>query len=264
MTPNFHEFAWVVCHSSGGKDSQTALRQVWRQALEQGYPLSQVVVSHQCLGRMEWKGTRELAQKQASLYGLRFEITRYRNKEGEELTLFDYIRKRKKWPDNSNRFCTSDFKRGPGNRLLTALSRERSGKILQVFGFRAQESPSRKKKKIYQQDMRASTGVKPVFNWLPIHHWSEEEVWADIKASGIPWHWAYDVGMPRLSCCFCIFAPEGALMIAGKHNPELLDEAIALEEETGHDFRHNAPLRLIKDKLANGEQPPPASGDWNM
>lgn len=30
-----------------------------------------------------------------------------------------------------------------------------------------------------------------------------------------------DLGMPRLSCCFCIFSPRSALLLAGKHNPGL-------------------------------------------
>lgn len=264
MIPLLSSYEWVVCHSSAGKDSQTALRQTVLEADRQGFPRERIVVAHQDLGRMEWKGTKALAALQALRYGLRFEVTRYRNRDGAELTLLDYVRQRGKWPSASNRFCTSEFKRGPGNRLLTRLSRERRGAMLQVFGFRAEESTNRAKKPVFVQDKRASTGIKPVFNWLPIHQWTEEQVWADIRRSSVPSHPAYELGMPRLSCCFCIFAPKGALMIAAKHNRELFAEYLRLEAAIGHDFQYQHPLRMIKEALDSGETPPPMTGKWNM
>ena len=71
-------------------------------------------------------------------------------------------------------------------------------------------------------ERKGSYEFRPTFdNWL-----EEHDVWKDIKASGVPYHKAYDLGMPRLSCVFCIFSPPAALMIAGKQNPELLDRAL--------------------------------------
>jgi hypothetical protein len=43
--------------------------------------------------------------------------------------------------------------------------------------------------------------------------------------------------MPRLSCCFCIFSPRSALLLAAKHNPELLAQYVAVEKQIGHRFR---------------------------
>jgi PP-loop superfamily ATP-utilizing enzyme len=71
---NLKSFRWIVVNSSGGKDSQTALTAVIRAADAQGFPRSQIVVSHQCLGESEWAGTLELARSQAEFYGLRFEV----------------------------------------------------------------------------------------------------------------------------------------------------------------------------------------------
>jgi hypothetical protein len=62
--------------------------------------------------------------------------------------------------------------------------------------------------------------------------------------SGVNYHFAYDLGMPRLSCCFCIFASEDALMIAGKHNPELLTEYVRVETKIDHTFK-NGPLASL-------------------
>jgi 3'-phosphoadenosine 5'-phosphosulfate sulfotransferase (PAPS reductase)/FAD synthetase len=258
------QYRWIVVNSSGGKDSQTALRVVVNECHQQGVDRSRIVVSHQCLGRMEWEGTLDLVRKHASHYGLRLEVSKYRNKYGEEKTLLDYVRKRGKWPDNKNRFCTSEFKRGPGGRVIVKLFRESAGTILNVYGFRADESPARAKKKSFARNARFSSDAREVFDWLPIHNLSEDEVWASIRESGVPFHSAYAIGMPRLSCCFCIFAPRPALIIAGRANPELLDEYCAVETETGHTFRHKQSLNEVRDAIRNGEQPAAVSGAWNM
>lgn len=266
MIPNFSDYRWVVVNSSAGKDSMAALIHVLARADRQGYPRSQIVVSHQDLGRMEWKGTKELAARQAEAYGLRFEVTRYHNKDGAELTLLDYVRKRGKWPSNKQRYCTSDFKRGPGRRLLTRLSREACGSILHVFGFRAEESPARAKKNPFILNASASSHARQVYDWLPIHEWKETEVWAHIAESRLRdlVHPAYALGMPRLSCVFCIFAPRAALMIAGRNNPELLAEYCTVEREIGHDFQHGKPLADIQRAIAAGEQVGAMDGKWNM
>lgn len=255
---------WIVVNSSGGKDSQTALAETVRAADAAGFPRSNIVVSHQDLRRVEWSGTMALAEEQAAHYDLRFEVSGYRNNKGESPSLLDYVRKRGKWPDSKNRYCTSDFKRGPGSRVITKLYREAPGDILQVFGFRAAESPSRSKKKPLTLNKRLSTKSRMVKDWLPIHDWTEEEVWTDIKQSGVRWHEAYDLGMPRLSCCFCIFAPRAALITAGRANPDLLNDYVALEAEIGHDFQHKKPIHEIKQAVDRGENPGTMDGKWNM
>lgn len=263
---NLNQYRWIVVNSSGGKDSQTALRFVVGLADEQGYPRSQIVVSHQDLGDMEWKGTKDLAKAQAEHYGLRFEVTKYRTCKREEIDLLEAVRRRGMWPDQNNRYCTSDFKRLPGSRVITALYREagKQGDILQVFGFRAEESPARAKKPVLEREERLCIKNRTVMNWLPIHSWTQAQVWDDIKASGVPYHSAYALGMPRLSCMFCIFAPRAALMIAGKANPELLARYVAVEREIGHTFQNKKPIADIQTAIEAGEEIPQMNGNWNM
>lgn len=261
---NFHEFRWVVVNNSGGKDSQTALLVVVQEADRQAYPRSRIVVSHQCLGEMEWPGTMDLARRQAEFYGLRFETTKYRTADGVELSLLDMVAKRGKWPDNKNRYCTSDCKRDPGRRVITKLYGEARGNVLNVFGFRSEESPARAKKAVKAYNKRASSGRREVWDWLPIHDWTETQVWESIRSSGVPYHPAYDKGMPRLSCCFCIFAPRAALIISGRANPELLDKYVAVEKQIGHTFQNGKPIADIKQAIMNGEQPASVGGKWNM
>lgn len=257
-------WAWIVVNISGGKDSQTVLKEVIHRANLSGFPKDRIVASHQCLGRMEWPGTLDLVRQHADHYGIRLEVTKYQDVRGQNLTLLDYVRKRGKWPSSQQRYCTSEFKRAPGGRVLTQLSRERPGNILHVFGFRAEESASRRKRQVLVSQPRFATRAREVWEWLPIHTWTEKRVWEDIRASGVPWHPAYDLGMPRLSCCFCIFAPRAALIVAGKANRELLDEYCDVEQEIGHTFQNGRSLSEVREAILAGEVPGEMDGNWNM
>lgn len=113
MTPNLLSYNWIVLNSSAGKDSQAMLDYVVEQADLSGFPRSRIIVSHADLGRMEWEGTKELAQKQAEHYGLRFVVMARRRADGSGDTILEYAKRRGKWPSSKQRWCTSDFKRLP-------------------------------------------------------------------------------------------------------------------------------------------------------
>lgn len=269
-TPDLKAFDAIVVNSSAGKDSQCSVEAVFRLCREQSSPLARVTVSHQDLGRMEWPDTRKLAEEQTAIYGFRFEVSKYRDRDGDHRSLLQYVEDRRRWPDNQNRYCTSEFKRGPGSRVVTKISKELRAqgavrpRILHIFGFRAEESPARKKKTVFSPNTRLTRGTQEVWDWLPIHHWEENRVWETIKETRVPSHPAYDLGMPRLSCVFCIFAPKAALIIAGRNMPGLLEEYVALEKRIGHDFRHKTPIRDILQAIHDGEEAGCTDGAWNM
>lgn len=131
------------------------------------------------------------------------------------------------------------------------------------MGMRAQESPARSKLAVFRRDDRASSSRKQVDVWLPVHHWTVEQVWARIRASGVEHHPAYDLGMPRLSCCFCIYSPKAGLLLAGKHNPELLRQYVAVEREIRHTFRQDLAIEDILRELEAGVEIGSVS-DWRM
>ena len=251
MRPQLSDYDWIVVNSSAGKDSQAMLDVVYALAdeLDQAHKL---VVVHADLGRVEWEGTRALAETQAAHYGIRFEVV------SRSQDLLAQIRQRGLFPSSSCRYCTSDQKRDQVAKLLTQLSRETQAqrgkgqpvRILNCMGLRAEESPSRAKKPDFTRNNRASNKSRLVDDWLPIHDWSTAQVWTRIKTSGVPHHRAYDLGMPRLSCVFCIFAPKDALMIAGRHNPDLLAEYVQVEAEIDHTFREDLSLAQIQNDIA--------------
>jgi 3'-phosphoadenosine 5'-phosphosulfate sulfotransferase (PAPS reductase)/FAD synthetase len=262
--PNLSYFDVILVNSSAGKDSQAMLDYVVGLARLAGI-LDRVVVVHCDLGRVEWMGTRDLAEEQARHYGVRFEAVS--RPQGD---LLAHVEQRKLWPGPKSRYCTAQHKRGQVHTLLTRLTNgvrasgvKRPARILNCLGMRAGESVGRAKLVAFEPDKLATNGRRQVTRWLPIHSWTEAEVWARIKASGVRHHPAYDLGMPRLSCCFCIFAPRAALLLAGEHNPELLAEYVRVEKAIGHKFKNDLTLESVQDALAKGER---AKGvaSWSM
>jgi len=266
----------IVINSSGGKDSQTALEEVVKTCDRLGIPRSKLLVVHADLGEVEWKGTLELAREQAQHYGIRFEVESYRSEKKERRTLLEHIILRGMWPDSVNRYCTSDFKRNPICRVFTRHAHAHYGrrvsklpagrtrfKVVNCLGMRAAESDARRLLPNWVANKANTNPIKEVWNWLPIFDLSTAEVWDRIKASGVRHHWAYDLGMPRLSCCFCIFSPRAALILAGKHNRDLLVKYVAAEKQMGHTFRQNISLAEVLAAVDAGEKVERVD-DWEM
>lgn len=252
----------VLINSSAGKDSQAMLTHVVELADAQGVDRSRLVVVHADLGRVEWEGTRELAEEQAEHYGLRFIAVR--RSQGD---LLDQIEARGMFPSSTARYCTSDQKTAQVARVLTQLTAEvqaeRPGqvRILNCLGIRAEESPARAKKEPFSFDKRASNGKRYVDRWLPIFDWTVEQVWDQIRRSGVRHHWAYDAGMPRLSCCFCVLSSKGALVRAAQLNPALAAEYLDVEVRIGHRFRNDLSMAQIIDEAVSTSEPAQAD-DW--
>lgn len=213
---------------------------------------------------MEWQGTRDLAQEQCDYYGIPLRVV------SRDQDILDQVAQRGMWPSSTTRYCTSDHKRDQAVKVVTQLVKEldrpyRQAKVLSCMGFRAQESPARAKRQELEIRSRGSSGKRQIDTWLPIFNMTETEVWESIKASNVPYHRAYDLGMPRLSCVFCIFAPRKALIIAGRHNPELLDQYVEVEQAIGHTFKANETIESIRDAIKAGETGAGDMGkEWNM
>src|SRR5262249_53997498 len=141
--------------------------------------------------------------------------------------LFEHIQERRMWPDARRRYCTSDAKRAPVYRLMTRLAEECRAEgttgpvpILNVMGLRAQESPARKLLAPFSHDDRASNSRRHVDTWLPVHGWVADQVWDRVELAGTRPHWVYLLGLPRLSCRFCVLASKAALILAARIDPD--------------------------------------------
>jgi len=232
----------IVINSSGGKDSQAMLDYVAGLTVEEGVT-DRVTVVHNDLGAtdsgipVEWPGTADLVHEQAAHYGFPVVVTR-REKGG----LFQQLRnERLMFPSSAARWCTSDQKTSQGRKVVTRLVSElgldRPAEVLYCLGLRADESPGRARKPVLEIDKAGTSGRRTIRRWLPIHDWSERQVWDRIEASGVRYHPAYDQGMTRLSCSLCVLASRDDLVRAATLRPDLAAEYAALEAELGHDFR---------------------------
>lgn len=195
-------------NDSAGKDSQ-AMKIKLRKII----PADQLVLIHAELPGADWDGLIEHIE--ANSGGLPLYICRARK------TFMEMVEHRGMFPSPDNRQCTSDLKRGPIEKAIRALLKER-GKSLYVncVGIRAQESRRRAKATVFVFDKGNSKAGREWYNWLPIHDLSEAEVWSTIHEAGQQGHRAYAAGMRRLSCRFCIMATEEDLKTAGRLDPK--------------------------------------------
>lgn len=237
MAETIREFvdkgALFAVNHSGGKDS-AALLAVVREVV----PEEQIVVIHADLAEVEWAGTLEHAQKDAA--GLPFRVTKANYKDGSTKTLLGEAERKGMFPDKARRWCTSDLKRGPINRQIRAFLNEPGNEklrdsriVVNCMGMRADESSDRKKMLPLRRNEDESNSRRDWYDWLPIHDMKLEQVWKVLESKGKDPHWAYKVGMSRLSCAFCILSNKADLRTAALYNPDLFKTYVELERKHG-------------------------------
>jgi len=223
--------ALFVFNHSGGKDSQAMML-----ALLAVLPREQVVVLHADLGEVEHLGTQEHARTQAADAGVPFVVATARK------TFLGMVEGRfakrpsvPSWPSAKHRQCTSDLKRGPIQREVRRIAKERGIKlIVNCMGLRAQESPGRAKKPAWAVNKPLSKRGREAYDWLPIHGATTADVFATIKQAGQEPHWAYAAGNERLSCVFCIMGSANDARVGATERPELFERYVAIEDKTGY------------------------------
>jgi 3'-phosphoadenosine 5'-phosphosulfate sulfotransferase (PAPS reductase)/FAD synthetase len=173
------------------------------------------------------------------------------------------------WFSSAARYCTKSQKTGEVEKLMTALVKvwreagntDRPIRILNTLGIRADESPARALKKPFGPNSAINTR-RTVTRWLPIFTWSEAQVWATIRASGLRVHGAYQINMSRLSCALCVLGSRQDLVTSARANRGLVDEYTDVEDEVEATFLNGISVREIgagAARLGPLELPAPAS-----
>lgn len=223
--------ALFVVNHSGGKDSQAMLIELRRVI-----PRSQLLVIHAHLEGEEWDGTE--AHVRATSLGLPVIVTQAVDRQGRKKLFTDMVRASGYFPTPKYRQCTSDQKRGPIEREVIAHLKANphfGGRVVNCMGMRAQESSSRSKLsdwKLGREKLQAAGRVW--HDWLPIHGFSEAQVFGVIAEASQRPLWVYAAGMRRASCQFCIMACKADLKRAAELAPERYAARVRLEREIGH------------------------------
>jgi len=227
--------ALFVINHSGGKDSQAMFLK-----LAAIVPEDQIIVIHAILPEVEWDGVIEHIQN--TIGDAQLLLTTAKK------TFFEMVQHRGKFPSPKHRQCTSDLKRGPIEKAIRHYLKDNirfDGLVVNCMGLRAQEGSDRAKRTTFKLHKRNSVAGREWYDWLPIHKWKIEDVFAKIAAENQEPHWAYAAGMSRLSCCFCIMASKADLSTAAKLNPELYRRYVEMEQRL--DFTLSPSMKTLPE-----------------
>jgi len=234
---------FYIAHS-GGKDSQCMYARVRRCV-----PHERIVVVHADLGKVEWEGVQD---------HIRATIAHELNVVRAGKTFFDLVRHRAKtypevpaFPGAGRRQCTSDLKRDPIQKFIRHDMKARGATLaVNCIGLRAEESKSRSRRPAWSLSRKLTNTRRTVYEWLPIHQLTTEQVFGEIRRAGQQPFRAYAMGNRRLSCVFCIFGCPGDIANGRRERPELYQDYRELERETGWTL---FPGQSLTDRAAEGE-----------
>lgn len=257
----------VISYSvSGGKDSDALVLACEREL--RGHPGPRLLI-HSDLGVVEWSESLPQCQRLADKVGLelvtvrrkaggmlerwqqrwRGNVARYANLETVTLIL--------PWSTASMRFCTSELKTAIICRELR--QRYPGQVILNALGIRGEESPGRAQAPVCKpQNLLNSTrdGTRG-YTWLPIHHWTLDQVWAIHREEHFAPHIAYTAhGMSRVSCIACILASKADLSIAVQvpGHADLYRAMVDLEIASTFAFQDSGWLGDVAPRLLTEQQ----------
>ena len=256
---------------SGGKDSQAMLEALVAEHRTQKWP-GEVFAIHSDLGRAEWAESQPHCQQQCDRLGIQLAVVR--RLKGD---MVDRWQERMHklagtgkpfWSSSSQRYCTSDMKRGPIDTYL-----RRYKNVVCAIGIRSQESRGRARQLVWQHRTQICTKDRQAYSWNAIFDWKIEDVWETIGTTSVdlerrrwlyregshkealegwPGHPAYVYGNERVSCALCVLASRADLRIGALHNPQLFRILTDMEGESGWSFRHNDALVHLFDAKPKG------------
>jgi len=207
----------LVINFSGGKDSCAMLAYICEK-----YP---DVTKHVVFANTGWEheGVEEWCWQIVKRFGLPFNIVKNANKNLLSMTIA-----RGKFPSPEQRQCTSDLKRDPIMKWVRNMVPDNV--VVNCMGLRAEESPARKAKRKLGRNKRESNSKRTIWDWLPIHDWSEEKVFSYLKEKGIPLHPVYSY-LKRFSCRVCIYMSMEDLHQVKKYDPEAITIISKIERQ---------------------------------
>lgn len=239
---DLRQFDKILVSISGGKDSHAMLWLVRDLADRQGVPREKLLAMYADTG-MEWHNAGEHVQRLCKAAEIKLE-TVYPVRP-----MLETFKKRMKisqfipFPNTKCRFCTSYHKADPMDKL----ARKFSGKVLKVTGERWAESKARSTYTEFVSVQRLNSRERTVYGWRPMLAYSEADIWAMVRDTGVPRHACYEMGCNRLGCAGCIFSKDHELRIEMRENPAIFEALDRLEAESGYAMSVSG--KRIRDRI---------------
>lgn len=239
---DLRQFDKIFISVSGGKDSHAMLFLVRDLADRQGVPREKLLAMYADTG-MEWHNAGEHVQALCKAAGVEL-VTVYPVRP-----MLQTFKKRMKipqfmiFPTNKCRFCTGHHKADPMDKLV----RKFSGKVLKVTGERWAESKARSTYTEFVSVPRLNSRERTVYGWRPMLAYSEADIWAMVRDTGVPRHVCYEMGCNRLGCAGCIFSKDHELRIEMRENPHIFEALDRLEIESGYTMSMTG--KRIRDRV---------------
>lgn len=243
--------AALVLSVSGGKDSDAMTHHLLDLRQSEGWSGNAIMIHADLGARVEWHQTPDYVRELARRKGVPLHVVRWQHGDLIDRIWQRYYKdpSRPCWPSAKMRYCTADLKRGPISRGIRNLFP--TGNVICAMGLRAQESHARAKRQTFapRTDSSAPTKRRFVYDWLPIHDWTEGDVWDCIQRHGNVYHEAYTYGNQRLSCALCVLASLNDLINGAVHNPDTYCEYCRIEAVTGYSFRKEFWLSSLRPEI---------------
>jgi 3'-phosphoadenosine 5'-phosphosulfate sulfotransferase (PAPS reductase)/FAD synthetase len=156
-------------------------------------------------------------------YGRSAQVAEQRIKEALEqmyprnIPFLDLCIWKGRFPSTRARFCTFELKHRPVDEQIIQPLREQYDEVVSWQGVRAQESASRAKLSVLEQDVDNQPGLHV---YRPLLPWTHDEVFALAKRHGIPPNPLYQLGCSRVGCMPCIHARKKELGVIFRRFPE--------------------------------------------
>lgn len=243
---DLRQFDKIFITVSGGKDSHAMLFLVRDLADRQGVPREKLLAMYADTG-MEWHNAGSHVQALCKAAGVEL-VTVYPVRPMIENFKFRFSKilgriTKCGFPNAACRWCTSAQKVNPMDKL----TRTFSGKLLKVTGERWAESKARSTYSEFVSVPRLNSRDRQVFGWRPMLAFSETDIWAMVRDTGVQRHVCYDMGCDRLGCAGCIFSSDRNLKIEMRENPHIFDALDRLEIESGYTMSRKG--KRIRDRV---------------
>lgn len=144
------------------------------------------------------------------------------------------------------RWCSSYLKKDIQESALKNQDRFKGHRTLVITGERAQESANRAKYVPFKQD-RCYTTWRNVDHVMPIHNWSERQVWQKLASYRIQVHPCYYLGYSRCSCQFCIFGDANQFLTSTYISFNRGNEIMNYEKEFGVTIKRDKSLLQLME-----------------